>query len=238
MPNRILREGINSSQRVNALSPGAELLYRRLMSVVDDYGRYHGSPLTVRTGCWPTCPEKINHSEVVEWLKECCSGPKPLLIIYTVDGAKYLQITDFKQQTRTKSKFPDPESGLLADCEQNACTSRSRISESESYASAGAATQQPSKLQARTEWPLATAALIPHEPAVTPMFVIGLADATAQALISAGDEEPFDDEDLATAIKESYASYTGKGKHGVGLLKLRVPQIIMNWGKNGTQKQA
>ena len=39
MPSRILREGINTSPKVNALSPMAELFYRRLMTVADDYGR-------------------------------------------------------------------------------------------------------------------------------------------------------------------------------------------------------
>lgn len=119
MPNRILREGIISSPRINALSPGAELLYRRLMSVVDDFGRFHGSPVTIRGACWPTCPEKINHSEVAAWLEECCAGPKPLISRYKVDGATYLQVSDFRQQTRTKSKFPEPDSGSPTDCEQN-----------------------------------------------------------------------------------------------------------------------
>jgi hypothetical protein len=116
------------------------------MSVVDDYGRYHGSPLTIRAGCWPTCPEKINHSEVVEWLKECTSGDKPLIQIYSVDGAKYLQITDFKQQTRTRSKFPESEIGLISDCEQNVFTSRSRsrISETETEAARACEINQPS----------------------------------------------------------------------------------------------
>ena len=51
MPNRILREGILSSERVDALSEGAEILYRRLMSVVDDYGRYFAHPTLIRSAC-------------------------------------------------------------------------------------------------------------------------------------------------------------------------------------------
>jgi len=45
--------------------------------------------------------------------------------------------------------------------------------------------------------------------------------------------EPYDDEDLASAIKESYDGYRGKQQHGNGLLLRRVPQIMLNWGKNG-----
>jgi hypothetical protein len=45
MPNRILREGINDSERVNALSPvHAELFYRKLMSLCDDFGRFEANP--------------------------------------------------------------------------------------------------------------------------------------------------------------------------------------------------
>jgi hypothetical protein len=40
MPVRILREGILTSERVDTLSPAAEVFYRRLMSVVDDFGRF------------------------------------------------------------------------------------------------------------------------------------------------------------------------------------------------------
>ena len=40
MPSRIIRDGILTSERINALTERAELFYRRLMSVVDDYGRF------------------------------------------------------------------------------------------------------------------------------------------------------------------------------------------------------
>lgn len=169
MPSRIVREAINSSQRVNRLSPGAELLYRRLISVVDDYGRFYASPITVRGACWPTNPEKVGHTEVVAWLTECTIGPRPLIVLYEVDGAKYLLIDEFGQQQRSKSKFPPPptqsvrelisdsqraetepdinlktdcsqvEIILPATCEQNDRTSRIRISKSYAYSGTDAA---------------------------------------------------------------------------------------------------
>lgn len=149
MPTRIVREGINSSPRINALSRGAELLYRRLMSVVDDYGRYYGATHTVIGGCWPTNPSAATASEVEAWLSECAAGEKPLLTMYEVNGCKYLQLNDFGQRTRSKSKFPEPLSAtcgrMPADCgqltdkcpqvadnpPQIARTSRSRYSETE-----------------------------------------------------------------------------------------------------------
>jgi hypothetical protein len=106
MPNRYLREGIISSPRVNALSRGAELLYRRLHSVVDDYGRYFGSPGTIRAGCWPLCPERVSDDEIVEWLRECSKGSRPLIVCYEVDSLRYIEITNFRQTLRSASKFP------------------------------------------------------------------------------------------------------------------------------------
>jgi hypothetical protein len=133
MPNRILRDGINSSPRVNALPPLAELFYRRLMTVVDDFGRFYASPATLRGACWPTCPEKVTEQNVAEWLRACSAGKKPLVLIYEVDGAKYLQIEGFGQPQRSKPRYPAPSEGvqfqppaicaqpeinLHADCEQ------------------------------------------------------------------------------------------------------------------------
>lgn len=136
MPNRILRDGINSSPRINRLSMGAEILYRRLMSIVDDYGRFHAAPVTIRGACWPTCPDKVTERQVAAWLAECSTGERCLIHVYESDSAKYLQIDGFGQHVRTKSKFPQPadkmptscaqsEIILRADCEQNVGTSRS-----------------------------------------------------------------------------------------------------------------
>jgi hypothetical protein len=127
LPNRILRDGINSSPRVNALSMGAEILYRRLMSVADDYGRFYASTITIRASCWPLFPERITDEEVKKWMAECTSGDRPLLRIYEHAGARYLEIQDFGQQQRSKSKYPNPSNfietkraiNLLSGCEQN-----------------------------------------------------------------------------------------------------------------------
>ena len=52
MPNRILREGILTSERVNNLSMMGELFYRRLFSVADDFGRYTANKKLLRTLVW------------------------------------------------------------------------------------------------------------------------------------------------------------------------------------------
>lgn len=123
MPSRIIREGINSSPRINALTPGAELFYRRLLSVVDDYGRYYASPATLRGACWPTNPERVTDKDVAGWIAECAHvaiKAGALVRLYEVNGAKYLEVVDFNQKIRSKSKYPDPVVGMSAECPQNA----------------------------------------------------------------------------------------------------------------------
>ena len=119
LPNRIVREGILSSAKINRLSTPAELFYRRLINVVDDYGRFYGSPLTIRVACWPATPEKVTDQEVSNGLTECSHGPQPLILRYEVEGLKYIEIQNFGQKVRSKPKFPNPPVNILqADCEQ------------------------------------------------------------------------------------------------------------------------
>src|SRR4051812_6230057 len=114
MPNRILRDGIIESERVNALSPQAELFYRRLMSKADDYGRFHGNLELIRAACYPLQLDRITAADVRVWLTECGSAPTdscdrmPLVTEYEVDGRRYVQINDFNQRVRGDSKFPPP----------------------------------------------------------------------------------------------------------------------------------
>lgn len=113
MPTRIVREGILTSASVNSLTERAELFYRRLMSVADDYGRYYAGLLHLRVNCYPTKPESVSEADVQQMLSECIAAK--LITIY--GGGKYLLIANFNQQTRTKSKFPEPtENELLISC--------------------------------------------------------------------------------------------------------------------------
>lgn len=162
MPNRILREGIIESEAVNLLSPGAEVLYRRLMSKVDDYGRFHGNPALILAACFPLQLDRVSQANVSEWLAECAqmsaSGEQaiPLMDLYEYEGKKYIQINNFGQRTRTDSKFPPPSvRDVLTNarkCPQMSARTRAHseasaesdaYSESESEASAAAETAPP-----------------------------------------------------------------------------------------------
>lgn len=109
MPNRILREGILSSERIEMLTFPGEVFYRRLMSVVDDYGRYDARPQVLRVSCYPLRVDRVREADISRWIAECEKAG--LIVLYTVNGKPYLQMQDFRQQTRAKhSRFPSPPS--------------------------------------------------------------------------------------------------------------------------------
>ena len=106
MPSRILREGILTSERVATLNWAEEVFYRRLMSVVDDYGRYTANTKLIRAACYPLIIDKVSDADVGKWMAKCAEAA--LVSVYpATDGKRYLQISNFRQQTRTTvSKYP------------------------------------------------------------------------------------------------------------------------------------
>lgn len=112
MPSRIIREGILTSDRVDKLTPQAELFYRRLMSVVDDYGRFDARPVMLKVSCFPLRVNVVREADISRWTAECEKAG--LIVFYAVDGKPYLEIQDFRQAVRAKqSKYP-----CLADATQ------------------------------------------------------------------------------------------------------------------------
>lgn len=121
MPNRILREGILTSERVNRIAdrPAVEVTYRRLYSVADDYGRFSAHPSLLRAALYPLRIDQITDAEVMEHLRACASAG--LVNLYEVEGKPYLEILDFRQQLRSKrSKFPAPDTHMHSTCDTDA----------------------------------------------------------------------------------------------------------------------
>src|SRR3990167_1862607 len=117
MPNRIIREGILTSERVNKLAPQAELFYRRLMSVVDDYGRFTAHPGLLRSACYPLRVDEVREADITRWLADVQLAG--LIALYAVAGKGYLEMIDFRQQVRAKeSRFPAPVANCIADATQ------------------------------------------------------------------------------------------------------------------------
>lgn len=108
MPNRIIRDGILTSDRVNKLSANAELFYRRLMSVVDDFGRFSANLTLLRASCYPLKLDCVKEDSIKRHLAECEAAG--LVVLYTVaTKGEFLEMRDFKQQIRAQtSKYPKP----------------------------------------------------------------------------------------------------------------------------------
>lgn len=111
-----LRKSYPNSQKVNAVSIGAEMLFTRLLAQCDDHAHYWASPgvilgklLTHRMVEGEVCLE-----DVQRWLSELCD--KELVSTYEVRGIAYLEVLNCKKQLRKdirlSVKYPDPPKSL------------------------------------------------------------------------------------------------------------------------------
>lgn len=108
MPDRIVRAGILTSDPVNTLSWAAEVLYRRLLSIVDDFGRYDGRATLLRAHLYPLKIDRVSDADVGKWLAECATAG--LVSVYQVSGQPFLEVAKFGQRVRAdKSKWPAPQ---------------------------------------------------------------------------------------------------------------------------------
>jgi signal transduction histidine kinase len=120
MPNRIIREGILSSDRVEQLDPAAEVFYRRLMSKVDDHGLFDGRVSMLRTSLYPLRVDRVREADISRWIAACEKAG--LIALYQHDGKPYLQMLDTRWQARSEAKYPlptAPESALLNTAASN-----------------------------------------------------------------------------------------------------------------------
>lgn len=109
MPNRIIREGINTSEKVDLLSWQAEVAYRRLINVVDDFGRYDGRPSIIRAACFPLRLEKVREADISRWIAECEKAG--LIALYVVDGKSFVQLFNLGEPRAKSSKYPPLSAG-------------------------------------------------------------------------------------------------------------------------------
>lgn len=108
MPNRIVRENILTSEAVSSLAWAEEVLYRRLMSIVDDYGRHEANPQLLRSKCYPLQTDAVRVADITRWMAACQKAG--LVVLYEVQGKQYLEVSKFGQQLRSPSKHPPPPS--------------------------------------------------------------------------------------------------------------------------------
>lgn len=110
MPNRIIKESICTSDDINELTSEQEVFFYRLIVNCDDYGRFDARADIIRSRLYPLKVDKVKIKDIESWLAALIN--KKMVMVYDVDGKKYLQITNWgsHQQIRAKkSKFPAPD---------------------------------------------------------------------------------------------------------------------------------
>lgn len=109
MPSRILREGIIDSESFGSLTEGAQLLYYRLLSMVDDFGRYEANPRLLIIRLFPWAQDRYDAHMMASRLGELSEGLDPRIKLYSVGNKQYLEIIDSQRTPRArKSRYPDP----------------------------------------------------------------------------------------------------------------------------------
>ena len=126
MPQRFLRPGIRNSDRWNRCDERAQGLFVRLLTIVDDYGRYDGRPAVLLGDCysvWNANNPKCQHDvSTVTALCEQLANNGLVHFYNTPDGKCFLQIAQWIERPRVKSKWPEPVSTMLAPCCHSAGT--------------------------------------------------------------------------------------------------------------------
>lgn len=120
MPNRIIRHGILTSEKINRLDWAGEIFYRRLLSVVDDYGRCEAHPTLLRASLYPLKLDRVKEAGLERLLKE--TEAAALIRTYEVGQKRYLEVLNFGQHQRSPSKFPPPPNST---CDADATQMRS-----------------------------------------------------------------------------------------------------------------
>ena len=113
MPSRVIRGEINSSVSLNRVSIGAELTFDRLITAVDDFGRFDARREMLKAALFPVradAPPEL----VMEWIRELEN--EGCVQLYEVDGRPYLAMCAWekhfsKQRRASKSRYPDPPAG-------------------------------------------------------------------------------------------------------------------------------
>jgi len=107
MSDRVVRASILTSDAVCRLNWAAEVFYRRLMSVVDDFGRYDARISVLRASLYPLQLSNVSEPDIEKYVADCATAG--LVRVYVVDSKRYIEIQKFNQRLRAKrSKWPSP----------------------------------------------------------------------------------------------------------------------------------
>lgn len=105
MPDRLVREAARFSDRVEALSKDAELMFWRLITVPDDYGIFYADAAQLRSAIWPKNRRGIRIADVARWRDELAQAG--VIAQFETDGVRYIELLRFGQKlTHPRRRFP------------------------------------------------------------------------------------------------------------------------------------
>src|SRR5690348_13057104 len=105
MPNRLLREGICTSELINMLESEEEVMFYRLLVVCDDYGYADARPAILKAQCFPL-KDSVKPADIERWLSALAG--KSLIARYRKDGKPFLAVSKWEQRVRSRQRFPGP----------------------------------------------------------------------------------------------------------------------------------
>lgn len=106
MPNRYIREAAIRSRAVNSLSWQAEVFWRRLLNLVDDFGRYTAEPDLLLADVFPRQLAKVREADIPRLLAECEKAG--LLFRFAAGGKDFLVMNQWEPGRAKVSKYPPP----------------------------------------------------------------------------------------------------------------------------------
>lgn len=118
MPNRLIKETIQTSRTVNSLTNFEFRVFVYLITYADDFGRGSADPELLRGKVF-TRLKGITETQIGDALHSL--ETEGMLDLYEVDGERYFQFRNWRkhQIPRAKiSKFPAPCMQMSADCMQ------------------------------------------------------------------------------------------------------------------------
>lgn len=103
MPQRFLRPGITSSEKWNALDWITQTFFIRLLTLVDDAGRYEANPQLLKSMAFPM-HNNITCDQVTSMCEHLTTNA--LAIFYKVNTKIYLQLLQWHERQRSPSRYP------------------------------------------------------------------------------------------------------------------------------------
>ena len=108
MPDRLINESIRTSEKINSLTWFQEVLFTRLLTAVDDFGRFDARPAILKASLFPL-KKDVTEKTIEDSLDKLANIG--LVNLYEVGGKPYLCLPTWASHQRVRnkrSKYPEP----------------------------------------------------------------------------------------------------------------------------------